>query len=141
MSSPQVLEGHKEVSQESFLQAEEAQPPQLFFIGEMFQPSDHLCIPLDLLQQLTFLVLQAPRPECSTPDGATQEQSRGGLSPPSPCWPLLFRCSLGYSWPSGLQVHPADYCLLYHLPGLPSHSLQSFKPCSSPSGQLSFLLL
>lgn len=66
--------------------------PQL--IGEVLQPFDHLRgPPLDPLQQLhLFLVPQhktflGPRPECSTPDGFFQGQSRGRQPPPSPCWP------------------------------------------------------
>ena len=44
------------------LQDEQAQNPQPFFIGEVFQPFDLLyCTLLDLLQQLhIFLVLQTP---------------------------------------------------------------------------------
>ena len=63
MCSLQVLEGHNEDSPEpSLLQANEAQFPQPFFIGEVLQPTDHLCgPPLDLLQQLrTLPVLGAP---------------------------------------------------------------------------------
>ena len=61
--SLQVLEGHNEVSPElSFLQAKQAQFPQLFSIGEVLQPSDHLSgPPLDLFQEFhIFLVLGAP---------------------------------------------------------------------------------
>jgi len=43
----------------------------------------------------------------STADGASQGQSRGGQSPPSPCCPTLFWCSPGYCWLSGLQEHTA----------------------------------
>ena len=49
-------------SPRSFLQAAQAQLPQPVFIGEVLQPSDHLCgPPLDPLQQLpVFLVQGAP---------------------------------------------------------------------------------
>ena len=43
-------------SPQSLLQAKQAQFPQPFFIGEVLQPSDHLCgPPLDVLQQLCTL--------------------------------------------------------------------------------------
>ena len=46
VSSLQVLEGCNEVSLEpSLLQDEQAQIPQPVFIGEVFQPSDHLSGP------------------------------------------------------------------------------------------------
>ena len=50
------------IPQPSLLQAEQAQLPQPVFVGEVLQPSDHLCVPpLDPLQQLpVFLVLGAP---------------------------------------------------------------------------------
>jgi len=63
VSSCQALEDRNEVLSESFLpQAEQSQVPQAVFIGEVLQPSDHLCgSPLDLLQQLLILpVLEAP---------------------------------------------------------------------------------
>ena len=46
----------------SLLQAEQAQLPQSVFVGEVLQPSHHLCgPPLDLLQQLpVFLELVFP---------------------------------------------------------------------------------
>jgi len=46
----------------NLLQAEQAQLPQLFFVGEVLQSSDNLCHPtLDTLQQLyIILVLGAP---------------------------------------------------------------------------------
>ena len=63
MSFLQVVEDCNEVSPEpSFLQAKQAKLPQPLFIGEVLQPTDHLCgPPLDLLQQLrTLPVLGAP---------------------------------------------------------------------------------
>jgi len=45
-----------------------------------------------------------------TPSGVSPEQNRGAESPPSHCWPCCWGCSLGYSWPSGLQVHTARSC-------------------------------
>ena len=40
-------------------QAKQAQLPQPFFIGEVLQPSDHLCVPtLDRFQQLHILPVQ-----------------------------------------------------------------------------------
>ncbi|KAK4808149.1 hypothetical protein QYF61_000129 [Mycteria americana] len=59
----QVLEGCYKVSPEpSLLQAEQPQLSQPVFIGEVFQPSDHLGgPPLDLLQQVhVLLMLGAP---------------------------------------------------------------------------------
>ena len=55
----QVLEGHCKVSSEpSVLQAEEPQLSQPVFVGEVVQPSDHLCgPPLDLMQQLGVLLV------------------------------------------------------------------------------------
>jgi len=58
-----VLEGHKEVPLElSLLHTEQPQFPQPVPVGEVLQPSDHLCgPPLDLLQQLHVLpVLGTP---------------------------------------------------------------------------------
>ena len=58
-----ILEGHNEVSPEpSLLQAKQAQFAQPFFLGEVFQSSDHLSgTPLDPLQELrVFFVLRAP---------------------------------------------------------------------------------
>ncbi|KAK4806889.1 hypothetical protein QYF61_012610 [Mycteria americana] len=60
---PHLLKGCNKVSPEpSLLQAEQPQLSQPFFIGEVFQPSDHFCgLPLDPLQQVhVFLVLRAP---------------------------------------------------------------------------------
>ncbi|KAK4831476.1 hypothetical protein QYF61_017724 [Mycteria americana] len=59
----QVLEGCYKVSLEpSLLQAEQPQLSQPIFIGEVLQPSDHLCgLPLDSLQQVHVLfMLGAP---------------------------------------------------------------------------------
>ena len=43
----------------SLLQAEQAQLSQPFFVGEVLQPSDYLCVPpLDLLQQLHLFLLR-----------------------------------------------------------------------------------
>ncbi|XP_014803059.1 PREDICTED: complex III assembly factor LYRM7 isoform X1 [Calidris pugnax] len=45
-------------SLQSLLQAEQSQLSQLVFVGEVLQPSDHLCgPPLDLLQQVHVLML------------------------------------------------------------------------------------
>ena len=59
VGSLQVLKGCNEVTlQPSFLQAEQAQLPQPVFVGEVLQPSDHLCgPPLDPLQQLLICSL------------------------------------------------------------------------------------
>ena len=96
--SLQVLKGHNELSPEpSLLQAKRDPFLQRFLIGEWLQPSDHLhSPPPDPLQELHVLpVLGAPRPETLLQMGPhdTQELSRGGQSPPSPCWPPLFLCS------------------------------------------------
>ena len=58
MSSLQILEGHHEVSPEpSLLHTKQAQLPQPFFLGEVLQPSDHLCgSPLELYGQLSILI-------------------------------------------------------------------------------------
>jgi len=45
---------------------------------------------------------------CSTPCEVSPAQSRRAGSPPSPCWPLFFWRSPGYSWLSGLQGHTAS---------------------------------
>ena len=53
-------------------------------------------------------------------------QSSGHIcGPPSPCWPRLFCCSPGYSWPFSLKVHSADLCLAFHSSQPPGLSLQS----------------
>ena len=90
----QEVEGHNEVSLEpSVLQAKQVQFPQPFFIRELLQPSDHLSgSPLDSFQELCiFLVFGDSR--CSAPNGASQELSRAGQSPPSPCWPPIFNAA------------------------------------------------
>ena len=59
----QTLEGHNEVSLvPSLLQAKQSRFLQLFFIGEVLQPSNHLSwSPLDPYQELwIFLVLGTP---------------------------------------------------------------------------------
>ena len=55
----QVLEGHYKVSSEpSLLQAEQPQLSQPVPVGEVLQPSDHLCgLSLGLLQQLHVLLV------------------------------------------------------------------------------------
>jgi len=65
-----------------------------------------------------------PRPGHSTPDGASQEQSRGKQFCLSPCWMHLFCCSPGYCWPSGLQKHTAGSCPASHPPQAPHPSPQ-----------------
>ena len=74
----------------SLLQAKQSQFPQPFLIWEVLQPSSG---PTPSVQCLSCT--GGPRPGCSTPDEASEEPSRGGQSPPSPCWPLLFYCSPG----------------------------------------------
>lgn len=64
--------------------------------------------------------------ECSTPGRVLQEQSKGAESPPSNCWPLLFRSSPRCSWPSGLQGHSVGLCPAFYLWELPNPSLQSY---------------
>jgi len=51
---------------------------------------------------------------------ASQGQSRGGQSPPSPCEPPFFWCSPGHHWPSRLLVHTAASCLALCPPDSPS---------------------
>jgi len=46
-------------------------------------------------------VLGAPDLDAVLQLGPHERQSRGGQSPPSPCWPSLFWWSPGYYWPSG----------------------------------------
>jgi len=62
------MEGHSEVSPEpSLLQADQAQFPQPFAIGEVLQPSDHLSgPPLDLLQELLPMSFLYWRPQAWT---------------------------------------------------------------------------
>jgi len=72
------------------------------------------------------------QPGFSTPDGASEEQSRGGQSPPCPCWPPFLQCSPRYCWPSRLQVHTAG---LHQA----SHSLEP--PSPSPQGYSQRVLL
>jgi len=111
----------------SILQAQKAHLSQSFFIVEAFQPSDHHCDPaLDALQQLHIFLLLEAVPGCSAPDEASWGQSRGGQSPPSPCWPP----------PSGLQVHSDSSCWVFpskntlFSPGLIwIHSLPSLHSC------------
>jgi len=49
-------------SSQNLFQADQAQLPQLAFTGEVFSPSEHLCVaPLDPFQKLhILLVLGAP---------------------------------------------------------------------------------
>ena len=57
----------------SLLYAEQAQLPQLLFIGEVLQFSDHLCsLPMDQLQQLCILLEMGPQ--------AWTQYSRWGLT-------------------------------------------------------------
>ncbi|KAK4821804.1 hypothetical protein QYF61_003833 [Mycteria americana] len=75
----QVLEGCYKVSPEPFLlQAEQPQLSQAVFIGEVLQPSDHLCgPPLDLLRQVHVrLLLGAPELNAVLQGGSRKEQSR-----------------------------------------------------------------
>jgi len=53
---------------------------------------------------------------CSTQGEASPAQSRGAGSPPLPCWPCYFWCSLGYDCLSGLWRHVAGSSPASHLP-------------------------
>jgi len=87
---------------------------------------------------------EGSKPGCSTGGKVSWGQRREGQSSPTPGWPLLFRCSPGYSWLSGLQVQ----CWLIsalHSPGPPCPSSLGWSPwdilpvctpiweCSDPS--------
>lgn len=55
--------------------------------------------------------------------GVSRGQSRGGESPPSACWPLLFWCRPGCCFSFGLQVHTAGSHTDFH-PWNPPSPLQ-----------------
>ena len=69
------------------LQADQAQIPQLVFIGKVLQPFSYLCgLPLDLLQQLhIFPVLGAPGLDTVLQMEPTRAEQRGTI----PSLPLL----------------------------------------------------
>ena len=75
--------------QASLLQAEQAQLPQPFLVGEVLQSPHHpRSPPLDSSPVGPHLSwTREPRTGQSTPDGASLGQSRGGGEPPSTCWP------------------------------------------------------
>lgn len=91
VSPLQLLEGRNEVSLEPcLLQAAQAQFLQSVFVGEVLQPSEHLCELIWTHSNSSPSLCWGCRPGCSTPGGASRGQSRGELSPPSPCWPSSF---------------------------------------------------
>jgi len=73
-------------SQPSLLQAEQPQLPQLFLIGEVFQPSDYLCgPPPDLLQHVhVLLVLRAPELDTGLQVGSQESRVKGQNHLPRP---------------------------------------------------------
>ena len=75
----------------SLVQAEQIHFPQSFIIGEVLEPFDlpHGSSGLTLKAQCLSYA-GGPRLGHSTPDEASQGQSRMGQSSPSPCWPPLF---------------------------------------------------
>lgn len=119
----QVLEGLSNISP-SLLQAKQAQLPQTFFTVEVLQPFVDSSQPAPV----------APHPSCagsrrlvySTPDGASQEQSRGRQSPLFPCLVSLFWCS----WPSGLQERTTGSCTAF-CPSIPKSSTEVLSSLSS----------
>ena len=72
----------------SLLQAEQAQLPQPFLIGEVLQPCDcPRAPPLDLFQELHIPPVLGTTGLDTVPDEALRGQSGGGQSPLSLCWP------------------------------------------------------
>jgi len=83
----QVLGGCSKVSlQPSLLEAEQPQLSQLFVVGEVLQPLDHLCgPPLDPLQQLhVLLVLRAPELDAGLQVASHQSRVEGQNCLPRP---------------------------------------------------------
>ena len=85
------MEGCYKVSPEpSLLQAEQPQLSQPVFLGEVFQPPDHLCgPPLDPLKQVHGLLMLGA-PELNTVLQVGSHESGGGESPLSTCWLCFF---------------------------------------------------
>jgi len=79
----------------SLLQTKQAHLPQPYFIGQMFQLSDHPhCPPLDLLQQLyVFLVLRATGQDAVVQMGPIEDRVEGDNHLPCPPGHLSFNAA------------------------------------------------
>lgn len=85
------------ISQPSFLQTEQSQPFQLFFVQEM----PHALTFVSSCWSLSgrSLLTEKPRTGHSISYVTSQGQSRGEGSPPSTCLPRCSWCTLIYHWP------------------------------------------
>jgi len=112
ISSPQVLKGCTEVYLNPFfLQAKQAQVSQPCFIGEVLQPSDHLCGPLWTLSiSPPFFLCWGPQTWMQFSRWGLMRAEQWGTIPSPPCWPSFSWCSPGYYWPFGLHANTADSC-------------------------------
>jgi len=79
-------------SPQSLLQAEQPQLSQPFLIGEVFQPSDHLCSPpLDPFQEVRVCpVLRAPELDTGLQMGSPQSRTEGQSHLPRPAGHTAF---------------------------------------------------